>query len=148
MSKELLYLLIADALLISHVLFVAFVVLGVVLIFVGAGLSWAWVRHFWFRILHLASIFIVVLESWFGISCPLTVWEMQLREMAGDTTYGGSFIEYWLQRILYYNAPEWVFTVCYTLFGGLVLASWIIVRPNRPKQLGRPKNKIKSPQAD
>ena len=123
------YLLAADALLFVHVLFVAFVVVSVVLIYVGSWLSWAWVRNFWFRVLHLSGIGIVVLESWAGMSCPFTVWEMQLREIAGDTTYGGAFIQHWLQTILYYEAPEWVFVVCYTLFCGLVLASWFIVRP-------------------
>jgi len=130
MSEELLLLLAADALLLIHVLFVAFVVVGLVLIYIGKWQSWGWVRNFRFRILHLAGVGFVVLEVWVGMLCPLTAWEMDLRSMAGDTTYSGSFIQYWLQAILYYEAPEWVFTVCYTLFGGLVLASWFIVRPN------------------
>ncbi|MBI1424755.1 MAG: DUF2784 family protein [Gammaproteobacteria bacterium] len=125
------YALAADAILISHVLFVAFVVLGLVAIYIGKWLAWPWVRNFWFRVLHLAAIVIVMLEAWGGMVCPLTVWENRLREKAGAAIYSGSFIHHWLQSILYYDAPEWVFVVCYTLFAGLVLASWFIVRPTR-----------------
>jgi hypothetical protein len=54
---------------------------------------------------------------------------MALRRRAGDATYPGDFIAYWLETILYYQAPAWVFMVCYTAFGALVLASWFWVRP-------------------
>ena len=37
---------------------------------------------------------------------------------------GGSFVAYWLQRLLYYDAPAWVFTLAYTLFGAAVAAAW------------------------
>ncbi|MGV6826331.1 MAG: DUF2784 domain-containing protein [bacterium] len=132
MATESTYLLAADALLVAHTLFVGFVVLGLAAIYVGYWLSWHWVRNFWFRVLHLWGIGFVVLESWIGVICPLTTWEMQLRTAAGQSTYEGSFIQHWLHTLLYYEAPGWVFTVIYTAFGGLVLASWFIVRPSQP----------------
>ena len=61
--------------------------------------------------------------------CPLTIWEMALREKAGAAVYAGSFIQHWLHKLLYWQAPDWVFIVVYTVFGALVLASWFIVRP-------------------
>lgn len=124
------YLLAADAVLIAHVLFVAFVVIGLLLIALGGTLSWPWVRNRTFRILHLLAIGIVVLQAWIGAICPLTTLEMALRERAGDAVYEGSFISHWLNAILYYQAPAWVFIVCYTLFGLLVAGSWFLVRPN------------------
>ncbi len=123
------FLVLADALLVLHVLFVAFVVLGLVLIYLGHFLAWRWVRNFWFRVSHLVAIAIVVLQSWLGLICPLTTWEMALRERAGDASYEGSFIQHWLQAILYYSAPEWVFILSYTVFGGLVFFSWFLIRP-------------------
>jgi hypothetical protein len=129
MSEDSIYLLAADVILITHVLFVAFVVLGLVAIYIGSWLSWGWVRNFRFRILHLSGIAIVVVESWTGMACPLTNWEMQLRKQAGLAAYNESFIQHWLHTILYFQAAEWVFIVCYTVFGGLVVASWFIVRP-------------------
>ncbi|MCG7200196.1 DUF2784 domain-containing protein [Marinobacter pelagius] len=82
MSPEL-YLLLADSLLVLHVLLVAFVIFGLVAVFLGRLLHWRWVRNFWFRVTHLVVIGIVVLQAWLGVLCPLTVWEMELRERAG-----------------------------------------------------------------
>jgi hypothetical protein len=132
LSKESLYVLAADAILVSHVLLVAFIVVGLVLIYIGKWLSWAWVRNYWFRLLHLAAITVVVLLSWVGAVCPLTTWETEMRELAGGQGYEGSFIEHWLQSILYYEAPAWVFIVAYTVFAGVVAASWFTVPPKRP----------------
>jgi hypothetical protein len=123
------YSLLADTLLLTHVLFAAFVIVSLILIFVGKFLSWMWVRNPWFRVIHLLGISVVVLQSWFGVICPLTIWEMNLRSKAGEAIYEGSFVTHWLNELLYYQAPPWVFVVCYTAFGGLVLASWILVRP-------------------
>ena len=131
MESGFLLLLAADALLLTHVLFVAFVVFGLALIFVGKLFNWTWVRNPWFRIVHLAAIGIVVLQSWLGIICPLTTWEMALRERAGGITYSGTFISHWLESLLYYQAPAWVFTVVYTVFAAAVVVSWFWVRPRR-----------------
>ena len=121
--------MLADAILVTHVLFIAFVFFSLILIFVGKFLSWLWVRNPWFRVAHLLGIGVVVLQAWFGVICPLTIWEMELRSKAGETIYEGSFVTHWLNELLYYQAPSWVFVVCYTVFGGLVLASWFLVRP-------------------
>ena len=124
-----LLLLLADAVLLLHVLFVAFVVLGLLAVYLGGILGWRWVRHRRFRLVHLGAIGYVVVQAWLGAVCPLTPLEMALRAEAGSATYAGSFIQHWLQRLLYYTAPEWVFVAVYTLFGSLVLASWWVVRP-------------------
>ena len=124
-------MLAADAILLLHVLFVAYVVVGLVLILAGKPLQWSWVRNWWFRVSHLAAIGVVVLQSWLGVACPLTTLEMALRREAGDATYSGAFIAHWLDAILYYQAPMWVFALCYTLFGAVVVLSWFWVRPAR-----------------
>lgn len=129
MDSRFTLLLAADALLITHVLFVAFVVLGLVLILIGKPLAWTWVRNPWFRIAHLVAIAVVAIQSWVGVVCPLTTWEMAFRERAGDVTYAGTFISHWLETLLYYQAPAWVFIVCYTAFATVVVVSWYWVRP-------------------
>ena len=131
LDDRLLYLIVADAILVTHVLFVCFVVLGLMLIFIGKWRAWQWVHHFWFRVTHLFAIAIVVLQSWLGAICPLTIWEMELRVLAGERVYTGSFIAHWLGELLYYRAPDWVFILLYSAFGSLVLASWFWVRPRR-----------------
>lgn len=130
MSKETLLIFMADTILIVHILVIFFVVFGLLAIYLGHFLKWQWVRSRAFRILHLLAIGIVVVQSWVGVICPLTTWEMALRAQAGAETYSGSFIQHWLQSLIYYNAPDWVFMAFYTGFGVLVLVSWFIVPPN------------------
>lgn len=107
-----------------------FVVFGLILIYIGWLVNWQWVRNPWLRIAHLIGISIVVLQSWLGLICPLTTWEMNLRAKAGGITYEGSFITYWLSQLLYYDFAPWVFVVGYSVFGALVLLSWFVVRPH------------------
>ena len=125
------YRVAADLVLAVHTSFVVFVVLGLILILAGGALGWSWVRNRWFRLGHLAAIGFVVAQAWLGEICPLTTLEMELRSRAGDATYSGSFIAHWMETLLYYDAPTWVFAICYSTFGLLVAASWIIVRPTR-----------------
>lgn len=129
MNTQWLYLLAADGILVLHILFVVFVVFGQLLIVVGKFRHWGWVRNPWFRVLHLLAITVVMVQAWLGEICPLTTWEMALRARGGDTVYAGSFVVHWLQEILYYDLPLWVFAVCYTLFAVLVLVSWFLVPP-------------------
>ena len=122
-------LLAADAILVLHTLFVAFVVLGLCCILVGGFRGWRWVRNRWFRYAHLLAIGVVVLQSWLGVLCPLTRWESALRQAAGAEGYRDTFVGHWLGRLLYYQAPDWAFVVVYTVFGALVLVAWFAVRP-------------------
>ena len=133
-SKD--FLLAADIVLVLHVLFVAFIVIGLVSVLIGKVLSWSWIRNPWFRLLHLVAIGVVVIQAWFGIICPLTMLEMELRAQAADTVYTGSFISYWLEKILYYQFSPWVFTTCYTVFAAAVVYSWFWIRPRRFKMPG------------
>jgi hypothetical protein len=131
MTRPDLFRALADVALVAHVAFVAFVVGGLLLILLGGFRGWKWIRNPWFRSLHLAGIGLVVVQAWLGLVCPLTTLEMALRERAGDPTYGGGFVAHWLQRLLYYEAPPWVFAVGYTVFGLAVLGSWFKFRPRR-----------------
>jgi len=115
----------ADFILIVHFAFVLFVVGGLVLIWTGAVAGWQWVRSFRFRVAHLAAIVFVAGEAIAGIWCPLTIWETQLRGAHADK----SFVAYWIHRILFYDFPEWVFTIAYVLFALVVAASWYYVPP-------------------
>jgi hypothetical protein len=125
------YAALADAVLVVHVLFVAFVVAGQGAILAGLWRHWHWVRNLTFRLAHLLAIGVVVLQSWLGMLCPLTVVESEFRRRAGQPVYAESFIAYWLHRVLYYQADEWVFTALYSAFGALVALTWIYGRPAR-----------------
>ena len=118
------YRFLADALLLLHFGIVLFVVGGLVLVVAGNALRWHWVNGFWFRVAHVAAIGVIVAQAWLGRVCPLTVLESWLRVRAGSAPYTESFVQHWVERLLYHDLPFWVFTLAYTIFGLMVLAVW------------------------
>lgn len=120
------YQLLADVVLLMHFAVVLFVVLGLPAIVIGHRLGWRWTHRPGWRYLHLAAIAAVVAQAWLGQYCFLTHWETHLRIKAGQTGYEVSFIEHWVQRVLYFDAPLWVFACLYSVFGALV--AWALWR--------------------
>jgi hypothetical protein len=130
MDAQVWYRLAADTVLVVHLGIVLYVILGLGLTLLGGALGWGWVRNRWFRGLHLVLIGVIVGQAWGGLICPLTTWEMRLRVAGGQQAYDETFVAYWLGELLFFDAPAWVFAVCYSAFGGLVLLSlwWVPVR--------------------
>jgi hypothetical protein len=116
----------ADVVLVVHLLIVLFNVAGLVVVWIGARLGWGWVRNPWFRFLHLGAIAFVAAEALLGVMCPLTVWEDMLR----GGVRAESFVGRWVRYFLYYEGPEWVFTVAYV---GWAVASLITLRLIPPR---------------
>lgn len=117
----------ADVLLVVHFAIAAFIVGGLVFVWLGAALGWRWVRNPWFRYAHLAAIAFVAAEALLGIACPLTVWEDMLR----GGVQAESFVGRWVQRLLFYRAPEWVFATAYALWAAATLLTLKLVPPKR-----------------
>ena len=119
--------MVADALLVLHFAIAAFIAGGLALVWLGAALGWRWVRNPWFRYLHLAAIVFVAAEALIGMACPLTVWEDALR--------GGvrpdSFVGRWVRQLLFYQAPEWVFTAAYAAWAAASALTLVLVPPRR-----------------
>lgn len=139
MDKTFLFQILADVTLLLHVAVVLFVVVGLVLIIIGNLRQWCWVNSLWFRLAHLVIILFVVAEAWLGLICPLTTLELWFRSMAGGDTYSDGFIAHWLQQLLYWDFPSWVFMMLYTCFAGLVVFTWVIFPPttnNRKRKNG------------
>lgn len=114
----------ADAVLVLHLAVVLFVVGGLLAVVVGNLRGWRFVNTPAFRLAHVAAIGIVVLQAWLGVDCPLTTLENWLRREAGGQPYEASFVEHWVGRVLFYEAPAWVFTLAYTAFGLAVAGAW------------------------
>lgn len=131
MFSSLPHQLLADLVLTLHFGIVVFVVGLPPMVLVGNQRRWRWVNALGVRLAHLLAIGVVVLQSWLGAVCPLTQLEMWLRAQAQQSVYAGSFVEYWLRHLLYYDAPVWVFTLVYTLFGLVVVALWWRYPPQR-----------------
>jgi hypothetical protein len=128
----------AELVLVIHTGLVAFVIAGFTAILVGGLAHWSWVRNSYFRIVHLAVILYVAGEALIGITCPLTIWESTLRIRGGESGYGRDFVGYWLDWLIFYNLPAWVFTTLYLILGvSAALAFWL-VPPRRHPSNPRP----------
>jgi polyferredoxin len=117
--------LLAEVVLVVHFFIAAFIVLGFVLIPLGAWRHWRFVRRRSLRILHLGGILFVAAESLLGIACPLTVWENVLRASFEND----GFIAFWVRRWLYYDAPLWLFGAIYVAAAIVALLAWWAVPP-------------------
>jgi hypothetical protein len=87
----LLYRILADLVVVAHVLFIAFVAVGSMLVSKWSGLLWLHVP----AVLWAAAIVLV------GFTCPLTLLEKDLREREGDSSYDGGFIDHYLEGVVY-----------------------------------------------
>jgi uncharacterized protein DUF2784 len=127
----------ADAVVAIHVAYVTYVLVGQMAICVGAVSRWAWVRNPWFRWSHVAAIVLVAAEALLGIVCPLTLWEADLRALAGQEVSDATFIGRLLHNILFYDVQPWILEACYISFALLVLATLLLVPPRRFGRRGR-----------
>jgi hypothetical protein len=115
----------ADLVLLVHFLVVMFVVGGLLVVWLGNQVHWRWVNGWFFRVAHAGAIGFIVIQAWLGQQCPLTHLERWLREQAGESVlYQASFIQHWVETLLYFEGPLWVFALVYTLFGLLVAITW------------------------
>lgn len=136
-------LILADILVLFHLAFVAFIVLGQVAILIGVILKKPWARAFIFRILHLSCIAIVATEGMLDIECPLTVWERNLRLEAGQEVSAAPFIPRIANQLLFYpGVPHVYFERIHIGFGGLVLLTFLIWPPRLRKINAEPPAKI------
>ena len=85
------YRLLADSVLVLHLLFIVFVLLGGLLV-----LRWRWMA--W---LHLPAALWGAVVELTGSLCPLTDWEVGFRQAAGQAGYTESFVEHYLLPVIY-----------------------------------------------
>lgn len=108
------YRLLADAVVLLHFAFLAFVVLGGLLVLRWRKVAW----------LHLPVVAWGAFVEMFLHYCPLTPLENWLREQAGHGSYGGGFIDHYIVPMIY---PPGLTPRIQWLLGGLLLASYAIV---------------------
>ncbi len=129
------YALLADAIVCFHFCYVAFAIGGEIFILLGGLCRCNWVRNYPFRIVHLCAVALVAVESVIGVPCPLTVWEYNLRNLAGQHTEEQiGFFARIVRSIIFYDFPDWVFTVIYIAFALLVIGTFVFIHPRRKMQ--------------
>lgn len=114
--------LIADVVLVTHLAFVVFTVLGAMLV-------WRWRR---LALVHIPIVVYGVALEVVGFRCPLTPLEQALRRRAGGAGYDGGFVEHYIVPVLY--PGEWTATVRISVSLVLIVANAIVywaIRPSR-----------------
>jgi hypothetical protein len=109
-----------------HLLVIGFNLFGLVAIPVGGWLGWRLVRRFWWRALHLASLGVVAVQALAGRACFLTIMQSTL---TGDRE--APMIMSFVNRLLYWPLPVWVFAALYLGIFLYALALWRWVPPSR-----------------
>jgi hypothetical protein len=109
-----LYRCLADAVVLVHLSFVAFVVAGGLIVL-------RWPRAAW---LHVPAVLWGVAVEWSGAICPLTPLEVMLRRWGGEAGYSGGFVEHTVLPLLY---PAALTRGVQVVLGSLVVAINAIV---------------------
>lgn len=124
-----LYRALADVLVLLHLAFIAFVLLGGLLV-------WHWPRLAW---AHLPAVaWGVWIECSAGI-CPLTPLENALRRAGGEAGYGSSFVEHYLLPLLY--PPGLTPALQFGLGAGVLIVNLVLYAAGWRKARSRPRDR-------
>ena len=126
----------ADAILAAHVAIVLFNLFGLVAVPIGALWGWRFVRVRWWRVLHVLLLAVVAIQAVAGRACILTLWQAAFSGIAADRS---PLIAGWVDRLIYWPLPIWVFAVLYVVVFAYALALLRLVPPHPPaSQFARP----------
>lgn len=113
-----------------HGAIILFNVAGLVLIPLGAWRRWKWVHGFYWRLLHLLSLTAVAVQALAGRACFLTLWQARL----GSSGQPQPMIAGWVDHLIFWPLPLWVFAVLYVLVWVYMLVLWWRVPPRYPRR--------------
>ncbi len=117
-------MLLAEAVLTAHLAIIVFNLFGLIVVPLGAARRWRFVHVAWWRVLHLALLAAVAGQALAGRACLLTIWES---ELAGGALRPAPLIMSWVDRLIYWRLPMWVFAALYALVFGYALALlWLV----------------------
>lgn len=122
--------ILATAIVIVHLGVVAFNIFGLVIVPIGGWQHWEFVRGFTWRLIHLLTLGIVALQAALGRACLLTIWESDLMS-GGNGIIPSPMIARFIDSLLYWPLPLWVFTAIYiaVLIYAVLLWRWVPPRP-------------------
>jgi len=118
-------ILTADIVLIFHFCVLIFITFGFFLIPIGYKFGWGWITNLKLRIFHCGMMMFVTLETLFGITCPLTSMENNLRGINESTP----FISYWIMHIMYWDFPTQFFIILYCIVLVWTFLMWKLFPP-------------------
>jgi len=118
--------------LILHLGIIIFNVGGLIVIPWGGLEGWSWVRNFWFRLAHLVALTVVAIQALLGRACFLTIWQAELSAHAAAGGETPPLIAHWIDQLIFWSIPLWVFTLAYVLVWVYTAALWWRFPPRAP----------------
>jgi hypothetical protein len=123
------YRIAADVVLALHLGFIAFVVLGGLLI----------IRYRWIVTIHVPAAVWGAFVEISGRICPLTIWENSFRRRAGESGYADSFVEHYLLPVIYpvdltRSIQFWI--ASFVIVVNIVIYAWLLYRWKKLRRMG------------
>ena len=118
------FALAADLLIIVHLGFIGFVILGGFML-----LKWRWLIF-----VHLPAVLWGVLLEFQGWICPLTPLEQALRRMSGQQGYTGGFIQHYILPVIYppaLNEDIQLILGILLILINVIIYLWVFQKPDR-----------------
>ncbi len=118
----------------------------ILLVIFGGLLALKWQR---FALVHLpAVLWALFIELRPGTICPLTPLEQTLRQLAGESSYAGGFVEHYLEPIIYPRMTiqdQYLIGIVLLLF--TVIIYWWVWRRWRAARRSRQVASIQNPES-
>ena len=108
------WLALADAILVVHLAYLAFIPLG-------GFLALRWPR---LVPVHVVATVVGLVSITIGFDCPLTTWEQHFRGRGGERPYRDGFVKHYLTGHVYPHGYDWLVQV---VFGVAVVGSYVLV---------------------
>ena len=124
MTSSFYYQFLADGVVVLHLLFILFVVLGGIMTLVLPKVIWV----------HIPCVIWVVIIEFTGKICPLTPLENELRSRAGQGMYSGDFVFHYIEPMIYLEGLTRQFQIILGVLAALVnmiVYGWIYHRKKR-----------------
>jgi hypothetical protein len=121
----------AQGVLALHVGVILFNIFGLIAVPLGAAFHWAFVRVFWWRALHIASLVVVAIQAMLGEACFLTYWQSDLLRAAGQMASEEPLIQRTIEGLIFWSLPLWLFAVGYVAVLIYAMVLWKLVPPRR-----------------
>jgi hypothetical protein len=115
------YQILADGVVVLHLLFIIFVVLGGIM-------TLGWTKVIW---VHIPCVLWAIIVELTGLICPLTPLENELRSKAGQGTYSGDFVIQYLEPVIYLEGLTRQLQIILGVMAALIniiMYTWIYLR--------------------
>jgi hypothetical protein len=116
--------MLAALILLFHLVVIAFNLVGIVIIPLGAWRGWIYVRAPVWRLAHVASLAVTALQAALGRACILTIWQAEFSDRRPTPK---PLIMEWVNSLIFWPLPAWAFVLIYFLTLAYVLCPlWLV----------------------